>query len=35
MARKFVACKHKVKDRGVPPDSFLNEIIDWARDAPD
>lgn len=35
MAREFVACKHKVKNRGVPPDSFLNEIIDWGRDAPD
>jgi len=35
MARNFVACKKKVFNRGVPPDSFLNELIDWARQAPD
>lgn len=35
MVRHFEACKHKVKNRGVPPDSFLNEMIDWAKDAPD
>jgi len=34
MARAFVACKKKVFNRGVPPDSFLNELIDWAREAP-
>jgi hypothetical protein len=35
MARNFVACKKKVFNRGVAPDSFLNELIDWARQAPD
>jgi hypothetical protein len=35
MDRKFTACKAKVSNRGVPPDSFLNELIDWARQAPD
>lgn len=35
MARHFVACKNHVLNRGIPPDSFLNEIIDWARQAPD
>ena len=33
MARKFVACKKKVSNRGAAPDSFLNEMIDWAREA--
>ncbi|HEY6230371.1 MAG TPA: hypothetical protein VIW64_03825 [Pyrinomonadaceae bacterium] len=35
MTRVFVACKKKVFNRGVPPESFLNELIDWARQAPD
>lgn len=35
MARKFIACKTKVFNRGVAPDSFLNELIDWAKLAPD
>jgi len=35
MSRTFVACKSKVHNRGNPPDAFLNEIIDWARSAPD
>jgi hypothetical protein len=35
MARTFVACKKKVFNRGKPPDGFLNELIDWARQAPD
>jgi len=35
MAREFIACKEKVANRGVPPDSFLNELIDWATQAPD
>lgn len=35
MSRKFVACKTKVHNRGKPPESFLNEIIDWASNAPD
>ena len=35
MARTFSACKHKVHNRGIPPDSFLNELVDWANNAPD
>jgi len=35
MSRHFVACKNTVHNRGVASDSFLNEIIDWAIDAPD
>jgi hypothetical protein len=35
MSRTFVACKSKVHNRGKPPESFLNEIIDWARSAPE
>ena len=35
MARTFLACKAKVHNRGVAPNPFLNEIIDWAITAPD
>ncbi|MCF4966904.1 hypothetical protein [Nostoc sp. CMAA1605] len=35
MTRKFIECKATVYNRGLPPDSFLNELIDWARQAPD
>jgi hypothetical protein len=35
MTRHFEACKQKVHNRGTPPDSFLNELIDWAKTAPD
>ena len=35
MSRTFVACKSKVYNRGKPPEAFLNEIIDWAINAPD
>lgn len=35
MTRKFIACKQQVFNRGVPPDLFLNELIDWAKQAPD
>src|SRR5215213_5450338 len=35
MPRQFVACKQKVANRGVPPDKFLNELLDWAKQAPD
>lgn len=35
MTRKFTDCKAEVSNRGTPPDSFLNELIDWARQAPD
>lgn len=31
-----VCCaQRKVDNRGKPPNSFLNELIDWAREAPD
>jgi hypothetical protein len=33
--REFNACLQKVKNRGVPPVSFLNELIGWAQIAPD
>jgi len=33
MTRQFIACKQKVLDRGRPPDSFLNELVDWGRAA--
>lgn len=35
MSRAFSACKNRVKNRGRAPDSFLNELVDWARTAPD
>jgi hypothetical protein len=35
MSRIFIACKAKVLDRRVPPDSFLNKLIDWVKKAPD
>lgn len=31
--REFKATKAKVHNRGIPPDSFLNELIDWGREA--
>src|SRR6478736_5892647 len=31
----FHATKQKVFNRGVPPDSFLNELVAWGRTAPD
>ena len=31
----FNATKHKVANRGVPPDSFLIELVGWGRTAPD
>lgn len=33
--RQFKACKGRVYNRGVAPDSFLNELIDWARTEPE
>jgi hypothetical protein len=30
----FLETKRRVHDRGVPPDSFLTELITWARTAP-
>ena len=35
MTRVFQATKQKVHNRGVPPDSFLDELIDWGLSAPD
>ncbi len=35
MTRVFQATKQKVHNRGVPPDSFLNELVDWGVSAPD
>src|SRR4051812_5246706 len=34
-AGQFKAIKQKVVGRGVPPDSYLNELIAWGRSAPD
>ena len=34
MARTFVACKQAVFNRGKPPTSFLNELVDWGMAAP-
>jgi hypothetical protein len=31
----YVALKHRVHNRGVPPDTFLDELVDWGKDAPD
>jgi hypothetical protein len=31
----FQAMKHAVLNRGVPPDSFLNQLVAWGRMAPD
>lgn len=31
----FSACKSKVYNRGIPPDWFLNELVEWAKTAPD
>lgn len=33
--RIFHAAKARVLNRGIPPDSFLNTIIEWAHDAKD
>jgi hypothetical protein len=33
--RIFTACKSTVSGRGIPPDSFLNELVDWGLGAPD
>ena len=35
MARTFSACKQQISNRGQAPDSFLNELVDWALTAPD
>lgn len=31
----FFATRVRVKDRGVPPESFLTELVAWGRSAPD
>src|SRR5262245_41441075 len=33
MNRHFVACKQRVHNRGVAPDAFLNELVDWGQNA--
>lgn len=33
--RHFKACLGKVSNRGIPPVSFLDELIEWAKKAPD
>jgi hypothetical protein len=35
MSRNYVACKNEVDNRGVAPTPFLDELVDWARSAPD
>lgn len=35
MSRTFIACRTAVFDRGSAPVSFLNELVDWALEAPD
>lgn len=34
MSRKFIACRQQVHNRGVAPEAFLNELVDWALAAP-
>ncbi len=34
MPRTFVACRHKVLNRGQPPIAFLEELVDWGASAP-
>lgn len=31
----YCATKQPVADRGVPPDEFLDELVEWGRSAPD
>ena len=35
MGRSYLACKQPVHNRGIPPDTFLDELVDWALTAPD
>ena len=35
MPRNFVACRHKVFNRGKPPVAFLDQLVDWGVSAPD
>lgn len=34
MSRFYDACLQEVYDRGSPPESFLDELVDWATQAP-
>jgi hypothetical protein len=31
----YKATKHRVSNRGIPPDAFLNELVRWGKGAPD
>jgi hypothetical protein len=31
----FFATKKQVKNRGIPPDAFLEELVAWGKQAPD
>jgi len=31
----FIATKSRVLNRGIPPDSFLQNLVSWAKDAPE
>ena len=31
----FHATKQRVSNRGIPPDSFLDQLVDWGKTAPD
>ncbi len=33
MDRRFIACKQRVHNRGVAPDAFLDELVDWGQNA--
>lgn len=35
VSRQFKACLAPVYNRGTPPGSFLDQLIEWARQAPD
>ena len=35
MTRNYQATRQQVANRGVPPASFLDELVEWARVAPD
>ncbi len=34
MSNKYSACKAQVFNRGVPPNSFLDQLVHWAKQAP-
>lgn len=35
MSEPYGACKARVFNRGIPPDSFLDKLIEWGKKAPD